>query len=121
MKEKLKQTLAFLSSQITIKPEIGIVLGTGFGKLINEIDIEKEIPYSEIPHFPLSTIEFHAGKLIIGKFENKDVIVMSGRFHLYAGYTLNEVTYGIRVMHDLGIRSFSRFSKDGCPVKNRLS
>ena len=104
MKEQqLNETIAFLKEKGISNPEIGIVLGTGLGKLIDEVAIEKEIPYATIPHFPEATVEFHSGKLVYGKLSNKTVLVMSGRFHLYEGYTPWEVTYGIRTMHGLGI------------------
>ena len=99
----LEETTNFLISKGFKNPEIGIVLGTGLSQLINEIDIEQEIPYSDIPHFPKSTVEFHSGKLIFGTLSEKKVIVMSGRFHLYEGYNQWEVTYGIRTMYLLGI------------------
>ncbi len=102
-KQQLQETLDFLKENGITNPQIGIVLGTGLGKLVNEISIEKEIAYSEIPHFPQATVEFHSGKLIYGELSGKKVIVMSGRFHLYEGYNLWEVTYGIRTMHGLGI------------------
>ncbi|MCL4137416.1 UNVERIFIED_CONTAM: hypothetical protein GTU68_048343 [Idotea baltica] len=104
-KNQLQETITFLSENGLINAEIGIVLGTGLGKLVNEISIEKEIPYADIPHFPQATVEFHSGKLIYGKLSGKNVIVMSGRFHLYEGYTPWEVTYGIRTMHGLGIKN----------------
>ena len=99
----LKETTDFLISKGFKNPAIGIVLGTGLSQLINEIDIEQEIAYSDIPHFPKATVEFHTGKLILGTLSGKKVIVMSGRFHLYEGYNQWEVTYGIRTMHRLGI------------------
>ena len=86
-------------------PEIGIVLGTGLGQLINEIVVEQEIAYKDIPHFPKATVEFHSGKLVYGSLSGKKVIVMSGRFHLYEGYNQWEVTYGIRTMKGLGINT----------------
>ncbi|NQY06004.1 MAG: purine-nucleoside phosphorylase [Flavobacteriaceae bacterium] len=103
-KIQLQETTDFLQKEGFDKPEIGIILGTGLGRLINEISIEKEIPYSKIPHFPEATVEFHSGKLIYGTLQGKKVIVMSGRFHLYEGYNLWEVTYGVRAMHALGIQ-----------------
>lgn len=104
-KSQLKETINFLQEKGITNPEIGIVLGTGLGKLVDEISIEKEIPYSEIPNFPTATVEFHSGKLIYGEISGKKVLVMSGRFHLYEGYTAWEVTYGIRTMHGLGIEN----------------
>lgn len=101
--QQLKETVAFLNKNGIINPEIGIVLGTGLGKLVEEVTIEKEIAYTDIPHFPTATVEFHSGKLIYGILSGKKVIIMSGRFHLYEGYDFWEVTYGIRTMHGLGI------------------
>jgi len=92
-KQLLEETTHFLISKGFKNPEIGIVLGTGLSQLINNIDIEREIPYSDIPHFPKSTVEFHSGKLIFGTLSEKKVIVMSGRFHLYEGYNQWEVTF----------------------------
>jgi purine-nucleoside phosphorylase len=103
--EQLKETIEFLKGKGITNPEVGIVLGTGLGKLIDEISIEKEIFYSDIPHFPKATVEFHSGKLIYGELSGKKVLVMSGRFHLYEGYNAWEVTYGIRTMHGLGIKN----------------
>lgn len=101
----LKETTDFLIAQGIKNPAIGIVLGTGLNQFIHEIDIEREIAYSDIPHFPKATVEFHSGKLVFGTLSGKKVIVMSGRFHLYEGYSQWEVTYGIRIMHQLGISS----------------
>jgi purine-nucleoside phosphorylase len=103
--QQLQETIDFLKSAGITHPEIGIVLGTGLGKLINEISIEKEISYAEIPNFPVATVEFHSGKLIYGELSGKKVLVMAGRFHLYEGYNAWEVTYGIRTMHGLGIKN----------------
>ena len=102
-KQQLQETINLLKSNGITNPQIGIVLGTGLGKLVDEISIDKEIAYSDIPHFPQATVEFHSGKLIYGELSGKKVVVMSGRFHLYEGYNLWEVTYGIRTMHGLGI------------------
>jgi purine-nucleoside phosphorylase len=84
--------------------EIGIILGTGLGQLIQNIDVIKEIPYDEIPHFPISTVESHHGKLIIGRLSGKSVIAMQGRFHYYEGYSMKEVTFPVRVMKKIGIQ-----------------
>jgi purine-nucleoside phosphorylase len=83
--------------------EIGIILGTGLGQLIQNIDIIKEIPYDEIPYFPVSTVESHHGKLVIGHLSGKSVVAMQGRFHYYEGYSMKEVTFPVRVMKKLGI------------------
>lgn len=103
-KQQLQETLNFLKTNGFLNPTIGIVLGTGLGKLVAEIDIEREIVYSAIPNFPEATVEFHSGKLIYGTLSGKKVVVMSGRFHLYEGYSPWEVTYGIRIMQGLGIQ-----------------
>jgi purine-nucleoside phosphorylase len=103
--QQLQETIDFLKSAGITDPEIGIVLGTGLGKLINEISIEKEISYAEIPNFPVATVEFHSGKLIYGELSGKKVLVMAGRFHLYEGYNAWEATYGIRTMHGLGVKN----------------
>ncbi|MGY0407028.1 MAG: purine-nucleoside phosphorylase [Polaribacter sp.] len=103
--QQLQETIDFLKSNGITNPTIGIVLGTGLGKLVNEITIEKEIAYVAIPHFPKATVEFHSGKLIYGKLSGKKVLVMAGRFHLYEGYNPWEVTYGIRTMYGLGIKN----------------
>ena len=102
--EQLQETLDYLKKRGINQPCVGIVLGTGFGTLINEIVVEKEIAYTEIPYFPEATVEFHSGKMIYGELSGKKVVVMSGRFHLYEGYSPWEVTYGIRTMHGLGIK-----------------
>jgi len=104
-KELLDGSTNFLQSKGFSNPEVGIILGTGLGKLVDDVLIEKEISYEDIPNFPTATIEFHSGKLIYGTLSGKKVIIMSGRFHLYEGYSLWEVTYGVRIMHQLGIKN----------------
>ncbi len=101
----IEETTEFLQEKGFDKPEIGIILGTGLGQLINEIEIIKEISYNHIPNFPTATVEFHKGKLIYGKLAGKTVVVMQGRFHLYEGYSLQDVTYPVRIMHQLGIKT----------------
>ena len=102
--ETLNETVEFLKQKGFCSPEIGIVLGTGLGQLVDHIKIESEIEYSEVPNFPISTVEFHSGKLIFGTLENRKVVVMQGRFHLYEGYSLQEITFPIRVLKGLGIQ-----------------
>ena len=102
--KQLDESTAYLIGKGFEKPEIGIVLGTGLGKLVDEIESPIEAHYNHIPFFPLATVEFHTGKLIYGTFQGKKVVVMQGRFHLYEGYDLIDVTYPIRVMHQLGIK-----------------
>jgi purine-nucleoside phosphorylase len=87
------------------KADIGIVLGTGLGKLVNDVKIEFEIPYENIPHFPVSTVESHSGKLILGTLNSKKVVMMQGRFHFYEGYSMQQVTFPIRVMKHLGVKN----------------
>jgi purine-nucleoside phosphorylase len=102
--ETIKNTTDFLVQKGFNNPEVGIVLGTGLGQLIDHITIESEINYAEIPNFPVSTVEFHSGKLIFGHLEGKKVVVMQGRFHLYEGYSLQEITFPIRILKALGIK-----------------
>ena len=103
--KQLEESTNYLKSKGFDTPEIGIVLGTWLGKLADEIENPIEAHYNHIPFFPLATVEFHTGKLIYGTFENKKVVVMQGRFHVYEGYDLMDVTYPIRVMHKLGIKN----------------
>jgi len=108
MSELLKfinETLEVIRKKTKNDYEIGIVLGTGLGGLVTEIEIEHEFDYEELPHFPLSTVESHRGKLILGKLSGKNVVAMQGRFHFYEGYTMKEITYPIRVMKFLGVKT----------------
>ena len=105
MLEKIIKTSEFLVSKGMKDPDAGIVLGTGLGGLTAEIDIQVEIPYEDIPDFPVSTVKGHAGKLIYGDFGGKKVVAMKGRFHYYEGYGSEQVTFPIRVMKELGIRA----------------
>ena len=105
MIKQIQKTTEYLKDKGFDKPEIGIILGTGLGQLIQEIDVIKEVSYNHIPYFPTATVEFHKGKLIYGTFADKKVIVMQGRFHLYEGYTLQDVTYPVRIMEQLGIHT----------------
>ena len=90
---------------MTTSPKTAIILGTGLGQLASEITDSYEFPYSEIPNFPVSTVEGHAGKLIFGKLGGKDIVAMKGRFHFYEGYNMKEVTFPVRVMYELGIET----------------
>lgn len=103
MIKHINEAVEYLQNKGFETPEIGIILGTGLGKLINEVEILAEVSYNHIPNFPTATVEFHKGKLIYGCIAGKKVIVMQGRFHLYEGYTLQDVTYPVRVMEKLGI------------------
>ena len=101
---QIDEALQFIQYKTSIEPEIGIILGTGLGGLADEIDVEKYIPYGEIPHFPVSTVESHEGKLLFGHLGGKKVVAMQGRFHFYEGYTMKQITFPIRVMKKLGIK-----------------
>ena len=101
---QLDESVAYLQKKGFDTPDIGIVLGTGLGQLVDEIEDPIEAHYNHIPYFPLATVEFHTGKLIFGMIANKKVVVMQGRFHLYEGYDFLDITYPIRVMHQLGIK-----------------
>lgn len=103
MLEAIKQTTEYLKGRIDEIPNTAIILGTGLGELANEIDDKREISYEDIPNFPVSTVEGHSGKLIIGKLGGKDVLAMQGRFHYYEGYTMQQVTFPIRIFKALGI------------------
>ncbi len=103
MPKYIQESVDYLKKKGFDSPEIGIVLGTGLGQLIDKVDIIASASYNLIPNFPTATVEFHKGKLIYGILEGKKVIVMQGRFHLYEGYTSYDVTFPIRVMHQLGI------------------
>jgi purine-nucleoside phosphorylase len=103
--EKIEDTLNFIRKSSDLSPEVGIVLGTGLGDLVKEIDIKCQISYKDLPYFPVSTVETHAGKLILGYIARKPVIAMQGRFHYYEGYTMQQITYPIRVMKLLGIKT----------------
>ncbi len=103
MLEKIKESAAYISSKTTVNPTVGIILGTGLGGLVKEINIIDTIPYEDIPNFPVSTVESHSGKLIFGELGGKKVVAMQGRFHYYEGYSLQQVTFPVRVMKLLGI------------------
>lgn len=105
MIDKIIETSELIKSQITSRPEVGIVLGSGLGNLAKSIDTPTAIEYSKLPNFPISTVEGHSGKLISGKLGNKPVIAMQGRFHYYEGYSMCEITFPIRVMQYLGIKT----------------
>ena len=105
MLQTIKETASFISNKTKFNPEIGIILGTGLGGLVSEIEIEHTIPYNEIPNFPVSTVEGHSGRLILGTLGNKNVVAMQGRFHFYEGYTMEKVTFPVRVIKLLGIKN----------------
>lgn len=101
--QQIDEAVEYIRSKHYVKPDAGIILGTGLGRLVNEIKITATISYKDIPHFPISTVESHEGKLILGKLSGKEVMVMQGRFHYYEGYTMQQITFPVRVMKALGI------------------
>ena len=105
MYTKIQETAAWLKDRMPSHPETAIILGTGLGHLAERIEPELAIPYSTIPNFPVSTVEGHSGQLIFGKLGGKEIMAMQGRFHYYEGYSMKEVTFPIRVMYELGIKT----------------
>src|ERR1700712_5440167 len=105
MMTKINEAVDFIQNIYKDIPTVGIVLGSGLGNFAQEIKVEKEIPYGDIPHFPTSTVEGHSGKLLLGELSGKKVVAMAGRFHFYEGYTMQEIVFPIRVMKFLGIET----------------
>ena len=105
MMKKIEEAAAFIRQHGIDNPEIGIILGTGLGNLVNKVDVEISLDYKDIPHFPVSTVETHSGKLLYGTLGGKKVVVMNGRFHFYEGYSLQQVTFPVRVMKLLGVET----------------
>lgn len=101
--DQIQEAIELIRSRTGFQPRFGLILGTGLGNLGLEISVTAEIPYGEIPHFPVSTVESHAGKLIFGHLEGHAVVAMSGRFHYYEGYTMQQITFPVRVLKYLGI------------------
>jgi len=118
MKRHIKESVDFLQQAGFGTPEIGIILGTGLGQILDNVDVEVEMSYNLIPNFPVATVEFHKGKLIYGSIARKKVIIMQGRFHLYEGYSLTDVTFPVRVMHELGISKLLVSNAAGAIDKN---
>jgi purine-nucleoside phosphorylase len=112
--DKIQETAGFIKSKTNIRPEVGIILGSGLGGLVDLVRVELEIPYGEIPNFPVSTVKGHAGKLIFGKIGDKSVVMMGGRFHYYEGYDMLEVTFPVRVMKALGVHTLMVSNAAGC-------
>lgn len=110
--EEFFDAAKYIQSKYLAKPQFGIILGTGLGRLVSDIEIECTIDYTDIPHFPVSTVESHSGKLICGKIAGKNVVVMQGRFHYYEGYSAKEITFPVRVMKLLGIEKL--FISNAC-------
>lgn len=103
--EQIQEAFRHIRTKTKTETPVGIILGTGLGALALEIKKETEIPYTEIPHFPVSTVESHAGRLIFGKLGGKNVVAMQGRFHFYEGYTMQQITFPVRVMKFLGVKT----------------
>lgn len=103
MYERIQETASWLKARMRTSPKTAIILGTGLGQLASEITDSYEFSYKDIPNFPVSTVEGHAGKLIFGRLGDKDIMAMEGRFHFYEGYSMKEVTFPVRVMRELGI------------------
>lgn len=101
--ERMNEAVNKIEGMITVQPEIGLILGSGLGELANEIEDAVEVDYKDIPHFPISTVEGHEGKLVIGNLRGKSVVAMQGRFHFYEGYSMQEVTFPVRVIRGLGV------------------
>lgn len=103
MLEKINQTVAYIKNNVTITPEVGIILGTGLGGLVRDIEKQQILEYKNIPNFPISTVDGHSGRLIFGELGGKKVVAMQGRFHYYEGYDMKQVTFPVRVMKFLGV------------------
>src|SRR5690625_3044429 len=103
--DQLIKATEYIQNQTSYKPSVGLILGSGLGVLADEIEQPDKIDYENIPHFPKSTVEGHAGRLVIGKLQGKEVVAMQGRFHYYEGYPMEQVTFPIRVMKHLGIET----------------
>lgn len=116
--EKIAETISFIQSKITQQPKVGIILGSGLGGLVNELEIQLALPYEEIPNFPVSTVKGHGGKLLFGLLGGKQVVMLSGRFHYYEGYTMQEVSFPVRVMNALGAHTLMVSNAAGGMNKN---
>lgn len=117
--ERISESLSFIRNQTAgFAPAVGIILGTGLGGLVRDINIRYKIDYKDIPYFPVSTVESHHGKLIFGNISNHDAVIMQGRFHYYEGYSMDEVTYPIRIMQKLGVHTL--LVSNACGAVNPL-
>ena len=105
MLAEIQQTAQWIKERVAVLPRTAIVLGTGLGRLAAEIEVEQEFPYTDIPHFPVSTVEGHSGRLLFGRLGGKEIMALEGRFHYYEGYDMKQVTFPVRVMYELGIRT----------------
>ncbi|MFN4881233.1 MAG: purine-nucleoside phosphorylase [Bacteroidota bacterium] len=100
--DAIKETVSFIQKRITAKPEVAIILGSGLGNLVKQIEVEVSIPYTDIPNFPKSTVKGHVGNMVFGRLHGKQIVAMQGRFHYYEGYSMVQVTFPVRVMKYLG-------------------
>lgn len=105
MLAEIQQTAQWIKERVAVLPRTAIVLGTGLGRLAAEIEVEQEFLYADIPHFPVSTVEGHSGRLLFGRLGGKEIMALEGRFHYYEGYDMKQVTFPVRVMYELGIRT----------------
>lgn len=105
LRKNIQEAVDYIRDYTKASPEVGIILGTGLGGLVREMRVETEIDYADIPHFPVSTVESHQGKLLFGRIAGKRVVAMQGRFHKYEGYTLQQITFPVRVLKFLGVRT----------------
>lgn len=105
LRRQINEANTAIRKQISMRPTVGIILGTGLGELVKEIKGKKSIPYSELPNFPVSTVESHESQLVFGRIGSKNVVAMQGRFHYYEGYSMKEVTFPVRVMKALGVKT----------------
>ena len=104
LKKRIDEAASFIRAQSKVAPEVGIILGTGLGQLARHLGADATIPYSKIPNFPVSTVEYHAGELLLGTLAGKSVVLMRGRVHFYEGYTMQQVAFPVRVMRALGAK-----------------
>ncbi len=102
---RVQEAAEYIKEKTSLAPKIGLILGSGLGDFVNDINQERSLDYSDIPHFPKATVEGHTGKLVIGKLQPHDLVAMQGRFHYYEGYSMQDVTFPIRVFHQLGVRT----------------
>ncbi|MCC5912792.1 MAG: purine-nucleoside phosphorylase [Balneolaceae bacterium] len=115
-RKKRNEALELIQARTDMKPEYMLILGTGLGQLAEEMEIHTEIPYDEIPHFPVSTVESHAGKLLFGILGGKEIVAMQGRFHYYEGYTMQQIAFPVRVLRALGVATL--FVSNACGGMN---
>lgn len=113
LRNRIEKAASFIRKKVDLKPDIAIILGTGLGGLADQIEEKEVIDYSKIPFFPVSTVKGHGGELVLGKISNKKIVAMSGRFHYYEGYSLQQITFPIRVMRNLGARILIESSASG--------